>query len=258
MLKVRVIPTLLLRDSSLVKGKRFASDRPIGTLLQATRLHSRRDVDEMMIFDVSASSLSRGPDLSQIAHVTREVRVPLSVGGGINGCHGFEKVLMTGADKVVVNTSCYSNPTVVSEASSRFGSQCVVASVDARWEASDRQPTCMSHSGSIPEPVDFADHILNLEQMGAGELVVGSVTRDGMMTGYDLRLLELAASLVSIPIIISGGCGSYHDMLTAVVDFGASAVAAASIFQFTELTPLGAREFLAENGVPVRDSETAH
>jgi cyclase len=254
MLKTRIIPTLLLKEHTLVKDRKFSSERPIGTLLPAIRVFNSRDVDELTILDVAATRLGRGPDLKQIEHVASEVRVPLAIGGGVRTVADFEAVLHAGADKIVVNSAVFGSPSVVADAADRFGSQCVVVSVDVARDSTGRL-MCFSHCGTEPRDVTLAEHIRVVEALGAGELLVCSIERDGEMSGYDHEILDIAASVATIPVIASGGCGTYEHMFDALVSHGASAVAAGSMFQFTEQTPLGARSYLAGRGLHVRDSE---
>ena len=254
MLKTRVIPTLLLKEHTLVKDRKFVSERPIGTLLPAIRVYNSRDVDELVILDVAATRLGRGPDLQQIEHVASEVRVPLAIGGGVRSVADFEAILQAGADKIVVNSAVFDNPSVVAGAADRFGSQCVVVSIDVVRDASGVL-MCFSHCGTRNSNITLAEHIRTVEAHGAGELLICSIDRDGEMSGYDLEVLEIASSVATIPVIASGGCGTYEHMFEALVSHGASAVAAGSMFQFTEQTPLGARTYLAARGLHVRDSE---
>ncbi len=254
MLKTRVIPTLLLKEHTLVKDRKFASERPIGTLLPAIRVFNARDVDELAILDVAASRAGRGPDFQQIERAAAEVRVPLAIGGGVRTVADFEAALQAGADKVVVNSAVFDNPSLVAEAADRFGAQCVVVSVDVARDATGRL-MCFSHGGTELRDVTLQEHVRAVEARGAGELLVCSIESDGEMAGYDLEVLEVATSVATIPVIASGGCGSYEHMFEALNSYGASAVAAGSMFQFTEQTPLGARSYLAERGLHVRDCE---
>ncbi len=256
MLKTRVVPTLLLKEHTLVKDRRFASERPVGTLLPAVRVFNSRDVDELAILDVAATRLGRGPDLQQIQRVAAEIRVPLAIGGGVRTVHDFEAVLQAGADKIIVNSAVFENPGVIESAADRFGSQCVVVSVDVLRDGAGNLH-CVSHCGTVKRDVALAEHVRRVEGLGAGELLVCSVERDGEMSGYDSEMVEVATAAATIPVIAAGGCGTYDHMYDALAHRGASAVAAGSMFQFTEQTPLGARAFLADRGLVVRDCELA-
>jgi len=250
MLKVRVIPTLLWKDGSLVKGIGFDSWRRIGAAMPAIKVYNTRDVDELVLMDISATSEGRGPDLAEIDALARECFVPLTVGGGVVSVESVRDLLRAGADKVIINSAAYSTGDLITEAALRFGSQCVVAAIDAlRDEAG--QYMCCARNGTQRtgiEPIAWAQR---LEALGAGEILLTRIEFDGTLRGYDLDLMAQVASAVSIPVIAAGGAGSYADMLQAL-RAGASAVAAGSMFSFTEQTPREAKRFLAEHGIPVR------
>jgi cyclase len=251
MLKTRIIPTLLWKDHGLVKGVGFDSWRRVGTVLPSIKVYSTREVDELMLVDITATIEGRGPDCESVAELSAECFVPLTVGGGIRTIEDIRDLLRAGADKVSINSAAYAQPKLVREAAARFGSQCIVASIDAR-----RQPdgglVCVSHSGTHPQDRHPGEWARELERLGAGEIVVTSVERDGTMQGYDLELVGAVASAVRIPVIASGGAGNPAHLLEALRAGGASAVAAASMFHFTEQTPLEAKRFLAAHGIPVR------
>ena len=254
MLKVRVIPTLLWKDVGLVKGVRFDSWRRVGPVLPAIKVYNARDVDELILLDITASGDGRAPDHESVSDFADACSVPLTVGGGIRTVDHIAALLRAGADKIAVNTALYEAPDVVDQAASRFGSQCVVASIDVRCTGDGRH-TCLSRSGSRDtgrEPLDVAREAV---ERGAGEILLTSVDRDGTMTGYDLDLIEKAAAL-PVPVIASGGAGTFAHMVAAV-QRGASAVAAASMFHFTEQTPAEARAALRDAGIPVRQSLVA-
>ena len=251
MLKVRVIPTLLWKDVGLVKGVRFDSWRRVGPVLPAITVYNSRDVDELILVDITASSDGRAPDHESVSDFADACSVPLTVGGGIRTVAHIAALLRAGADKIAVNTALYETADVVDQAARQFGSQCVVASIDVR-RSGDGRHACLSRSGTRDtgrEPLDVAREVV---ERGAGEILLTSVDRDGTMTGYDLDLIEQVAS-VPVPVIASGGAGNFGHMVAAV-QRGASAVAAASMFHFTEQTPAGARAALRDAGIPVRQS----
>lgn len=253
MLKVRVMPTLLWKNFGLVKGEGFDSWRLIGTVMPAIKVFNRREVDELVLLDITASDEGRDPDYESVAEFAAECFVPLTVGGGIHNLEQIKQLLRAGADKVAINTAAYRNPTLITEIAQRFGAQCVVVSIDVKRHA-DGQYECFSLSGTHPErkePVSWAKEV---ERLGAGEILLTSIERDGMMQGYDLELIRQVSEAVSIPVIASGGAGGYEDFYRAFSEAGASAVAAASIFQFTEQTPLEAKQYLQAKGLPVRDA----
>ena len=251
MLKTRVIPTLLWKDFGLVKGVGFDSWRRVGTVLPAIKVYNTREVDELILVDITATAETREPDFESVAEFSAECFVPLTVGGGIRNIDDITRLLRAGADKVSINSAAFVNPELVREASARFGSQCIVASIDAR-RSEDGGQLCYSHSGTRPTERRPAEWARELEALGAGEVLITSIERDGTMQGYDLELIREVASAVRIPVIASGGAGNYQHMLEAIQQGHASAVAAASIFHFTQQTPLEAKQYLAEHGVAVR------
>lgn len=252
MLKVRVIPTLLWKGPGLVKGVSFDSWRRIGTLMPAIKVYNARDVDELILLDISATNEAHLPDLDAINELASECFVPLTVGGGVHSIDTVRELLRAGADKVAVNTAAYEHPRFIPDAARQFGSQCIVASVDVRRHADGRYE-CYSHSGTRPTGVEVVQHVKWLEDQGAGEILVTSIERDGAMQGYDLDLIRAVAGSVRIPVIASGGAGKPSDFVAAV-EAEASAVAAASIFHFTEHTPAEVKAHMAAHGIPVRSS----
>lgn len=255
MLKVRVIPTLLWKDFGLVKGVGFNSWRRVGSVLPAIKVYNSRDVDELILVDISATNDGRKPDGDSVADFSRECFVPFTVGGGIDNINQISTLLQSGADKVCINTAAYDRPALIKEGAERFGSQCIVVSIDVR-RCDDNKPICFSHSGKINtgrNPISWAKELVDL---GAGEILLTSIDLDGTMSGYDLNLIEDIVKAVNVPVIASGGAGTYKDMIDAVNGAGASAVAAASMFHFTEQTPAGAKRAMALAGINVRKNLT--
>ena len=251
MLKVRVIPTLLWKDVGLVKGVGFDSWRRIDTVLPAIKVYNMRDVDELILLDVSATLDQRDLDYEAIERYSSECFVPLAIGGGVYDLEQIRKLLLAGADKVVINSAAYQDPELITKASRRFGSQCIVAGVDAKRLA-EGEYECFSHSGKRPTGKEPKAWAMELEERGAGEVLITSIDRDGTMKGYDIELTRQVTGNVNIPVIASGGAGNYEDMFKALKVGMSSAVAAASIFHFTECTPREAKRFLSEKGIPVR------
>jgi cyclase len=252
MLKIRLIPTLLWKDFGLVKGVGFDSWRRVGPVLPAIKVYNSREVDELILVDIMASRLGNSPDDESLSDFADECFVPLTVGGGITNLSQIVSLLHAGADKISLNSVLFEYPDLVGKAANQFGVQCIVASIDV-YRSEDKL-TCLSHSGtrdSQREPVAWAKE---LADRGAGEILLTSINRDGTMQGYDLDLIERVASAVNIPVIASGGAGNYQHMVDAVKQAGASAIAAASIFHFTEQTPAGAKATMKEAGIPVRQS----
>jgi cyclase len=253
MLKVRVIPTLLWKDFGLVKGIGFDSWRRVGPVLPAVKVYNTRDVDELILVDITASQELNEPDSDSVGDFAQECFVPLTVGGGITHIQQIQKLLRSGADKICINSAAYANPALIEEAAKRFGAQCIVVSIDARQTAPG-QYECLSHSGTRATGRAVVDWARQMQDRGAGEILLTSVDRDGTMQGYDLELIANVVQAVSIPVIASGGAGNYDHMRQAVQQAGASAVAAASIFHFTEQTPAEAKKALAAAGIPVREN----
>lgn len=253
MLKTRIIPTLLWKSVGLVKGVGFNSWRRVGPVLPAIKVYNSRDVDELILVDITASQENEIPDIDSVKDFSVECSVPFTVGGGITSISQIVSLLHAGADKISINSAAYLDSKIIEISARQFGAQCIVSSIDVKKE-SDGRYQCYSHSGTKPtgkEPVQWAKELANL---GAGEILLTSIDRDGTMSGYDLELIHSVASNVDIPVIASGGAGSYKDMVEAIKIGGASAVAAASIFHFTELTPAGAKAALALEGIPVRNN----
>lgn len=250
MLKVRVIPTLLLKDVGLVKGVSFDSWRRVGTVMPAIKVYNTRQVDELILVDITATRDDRKPDLDLIQEASAECFVPFTVGGGIRTLDDIKQLLRSGADKVSINTAAFEDPDMINKSSRLFGVQCIVGSIDAKMERGDYH--CYSHSGTRDTGKNVVEWAKELEKRGAGEILITSIERDGTMKGYDLDLIRLVTNAVKIPVIASGGAGSYEDMYKAIHDAKATAVAAASIFHFTEQTPLEAKAYLSKRDIPVR------
>lgn len=250
MLKVRVIPTLLYRSVGLVKGVGFDSWRRVDTVLPAIKVYNMREVDELILLDLDATGEGREPDYESIREFSRECFVPFCVGGGVADTEHIRKLLRAGADKVSINSAAYGNISLVTEGARLFGSQCIVVSIDCKKIGGSYY--CFSHNGKRNTGYRLEEWVKTVADAGAGEILLTSVILDGTMKGYDLDLIGRVTQLVNIPVIASGGAGNYQHMYEAVVEGGASAVAAASIYHFTEQTPKEAKEYLKERGIPVR------
>lgn len=231
MLKTRIIPTLLCRGRELVKGQRFDPWRRVGNAMQACRVHNARGVDELCLLEVGGQMI----DLETVKQLASECFMPLAVGGGVKTLEDFGALIKNGADKVVLGQVAFDNPKLVSDASTKFGAQAVTVSL-AFGEG--------TRAAAAFKAKQF-------ERMGAGEILLQAVDRDGMMEGYDLELIEQVSATVSIPVIASCGCGTYEHMAEAL-RAGAHAVAAGAFFQFTDSTPQGSARYLAEHGFATR------
>lgn len=255
MLKVRVIPTLLWKNFGLVKGVGFDSWRRVGPVLPAIKVYNQREVDELVLMDIVAHEEGEEPDYDSINDYGSDCFVPLTFGGGIHSAEQVQHLLRAGADKVSLNTATYQMPELVTQIAKRHGSQCVVASLDVRpTEGKPGAWTCYSHAGSQDTGQDAVDWARRMEDAGAGDILLTSIPHDGTYQGYDLDLIAAVTEAISIPVIASGGAGSYQHMVDAVLQAKASAVAAASMFHFTEATPAEAKAALAAAGIPTRVS----
>lgn len=250
MLKTRVLPTLLYKDTTLVKGIGFDSWRRVGSLMQAVKVYNMREVDELIFVDITATNQGRKPSFQLVDDFADDCFMPLTVGGGINALSDVRSLLAAGADKIALNTAAVENPSIITEIADTFGSQCVVVSIDAKKDKGTHQ--VYTRSGTTPTGLDPVAVAKNAQSLGAGEILLTSIDYDGTMKGYDTELIRQVASSVSVPVIASGGAGSYEDMYRALDAGGASAVAAASIFHFTEQTPLQAKRYLKEKGINTR------
>jgi cyclase len=251
MLKARIIPTLLYKDLGLVKGVCFDSWRRVGGAMQAIKVYNLRQVDELVFVDITATRDGREPDYELIDELADECFMPLTVGGGVRTIAHVRRLLQVGADKVAINTAAVETPELIRDAADLFGSQCVVVSIDVRRHP-DGRVEVMTHSGTKGTGLDPVALAQQAEACGAGEILLTSVDRDGTMAGYDIPLVRSVADAVSIPVIGSGGAGSYDDLFQVLTEGHASAAAAASMYHFTEQTPLEAKRHLAERGVRVR------
>lgn len=250
MLKIRIIPTLLYKTVGLVKGVGFDSWRRVDTVLPAIKVYNMREVDELILLDIDATIQKKDPDYNSIADFSKECFVPFCVGGGIKNIDQIKKLLRSGADKVAINTSAYHNIDLIRQAATIFGSQCIVSSIDAR--KINGEYICFKECGSVSTGILLKEWVKKVEDAGAGEILITSIERDGTMLGYDLDMIKLVSDNVDIPVIASGGAGGYEDMYNAIKIGNASAVAAASIFHFTECTPKEAKLYLKDRGIPVR------
>lgn len=252
MLRIRVIPTVLLRNSVLVKSIQFSRYRPIGVPRQAVRVYSLREVDELVLLDIEARLLGRGPLFEVVADLADECLMPLAVGGGVRTLEDIQQLLKRGADKVVLNTEAFNRPEFIAEAAGEFGSQCVVVSIDAKRAEAGWRCEVYTHAGQRATGADPADWAAQVEARGAGEILLTSIDGDGTMQGYDIELIRSVADRVRIPVVASGGAGRPEDCVKAIAQGHASAVAVASLFHFTEVTPKHVKMHMAQAGLQVR------
>ncbi len=250
MLKTRIIPSLLLKDGRMVKSVQFADYRDVGHPVTTAKIYDAQRADELLFLDISASREDRKTFLDLVQTVAEECFMPLGVGGGITSVNEIRDLLKSGADKIVINTAAVENPELIQDAARRFGSSTIVVSIDVKKNPNGRDEVFI-RGASEPTGLDPVVWAKQVEDLGAGEILLTSVDREGTMAGYDLPLLAGVVSKVSIPVIAHGGAGKLSDFKDAI-SAGASAVSAASIFHFTDQSPIKARKYLFDQGVNVR------
>jgi cyclase len=240
-----------LKNLVLAKSVKFGWKRPIGIPRPAVRVFNAREVDELILLDIDAAADRRGPFLDTIADLAEECFMPLTVGGGLRSVEDVRAVLRRGADKVSMNTGPLERPELITEVAHAFGSQCAVVSIDAK-RLPDGGYEVFAHGGQGSTGQDPVAWARRAEELGAGEVLLTSIDRDGTMEGYDLELVRLVADAVSIPVIACGGAGTEQHFVDAVVQGHAAAVAASSIFQYTEVTPQTGKAAMRQAGLNVR------
>ena len=247
----RVIPCLDIADGRVVKGINFVNLRDAGDPVEVARRYDEQGADELTFLDIKASVENRGLLYDMIEAVASQVFIPLTVGGGVNAVEDVRALLNAGADKVSINTAGVKNPDLFGEASARFGAQCIVAAIDAKKCAVDQWQVVI-HGGRTPTGIDVIEWAEEVVGLGAGEILLTSMDRDGARTGFDLRLVRAVADAVDVPIIASGGVGTLQDLVDGIRIGGADAVLAASIFHYGEFTIAQAKAVMAGAGLEMR------
>ena len=252
MLKTRIVPILTLFDGRMVKTRRFGPYRDVGDPVKAPMVYDAQLADELVYVDMRASAEGRGVDelARRIDRVAGECFMPLTAGGGIATLDDIHTLLNAGADKVTINSAALGRPSLIAEAAERFGNQCIVISIDVRRV--ECLPRVFSHSGTRATGLDPVEWARRVESLGAGEILLTSIDRDGTMEGYDEDLVTSVTRAVSVPVIAAGGAGKLIDLVSVVTDAGADAAAAASLFHFTDQSPIKAKAFMRRHDVVVR------
>ena len=254
MLTKRIIPCLDVKDGRVVKGTSFVQLRDAGDPVELADFYYREGADELVFLDITATSEGRDTMASVVERIAEKVFMPLTVGGGLRNIQDIRKMLVAGADKVSINSAAVLNPELISKGADKFGSQCIVAAVDAkrvpgssplRWEV-------YISGGQKPTGLDAVEWARRVVELGSGEILLTSMDADGHRTGYDLELTRAISEAVSVPVIASGGAGCPEDLYQALVSGKADAVLAASIFHYARYSIRETKEYLANKGIPVR------
>ena len=252
MLKTRIIPCLDVKDGRVVKGTNFINLRDAGDPVEIAKIYNDKGADELCFLDISASQENRNTTYEIVKKTAEQCFMPLTVGGGVRQDAEVEKLLNHGADKVSFNSAAVSEPHLISLAANKFGSQCIVVAIDAKFSLSMNDWEVFTHGGTRATGIKVTEFATTMEENGAGEILLTSMDKDGVKDGYDIKLLKAITQSVGIPVIASGGAGKVEHFLEAVRSGGASALLAASVFHFNEISISEVKEFLNKSNVPMR------
>lgn len=252
MLAKRIIPCLDVHEGRVVKGTNFIHLRDAGDPVELAAYYDQEGADELVFLDISASSEGRETMIDVVRRTAEEVFIPFTIGGGLRSSEDIRRMLRAGADKVSLNTAALQNPQLIEEGAFAFGSQCIVVAIDAR-STSPGKWEVYSHGGRTPTGMDALDWAEKAERLGAGEILLTSMDRDGTKAGYDLELTRAVSRAVSLPVIASGGVGNLEHLAEGLTAGEADAVLAASIFHYREYSIAEAKRYLRERGIPMRD-----
>jgi len=251
MLKKRLIPVLLLKEGRMVKTIKFDKLREVGFPVTTAKVYDAQGADELIFLDIEASSKNRDITMDVIKNVAEHCFMPLTVGGGIRTLEDIRKLLSAGADKVSINTAAVENPDFIKQACNKFGDQCIIVSIDVKKNDEGKYEV-FTHGGKNATGLDPIGWAKKAESLNAGEILITSIDKEGTMDGYDLDLVKEVVNAVSIPVIAHGGVGTLKHLAEGILDADASAVAAASIFHFTDQSPIKARRYMKGANIDVR------
>jgi len=251
MLKKRIIPCLDIKNGRVVKGVKFKNLKDAGDPVEQAIFYSNSGADELCFLDINASFENRNIILKKVSETAKNCFIPITVGGGVKNVSNVQDLLLAGADKVSINTAAVLDPSLIRKCSKRFGSQCIVIAIDAKKKINNKWEV-FTHGGRKNSGIDVLQYALLAEKLGAGEILLTSIDRDGTKIGYDLELLRIITRSVSIPVIASGGVGNLEHLYQGLSLGGASAVLAASIFHYGNYSVYQAKKFLKKKCIPVR------
>lgn len=249
----RIIPCLDVAGGRVVKGVQFVELRDAGDPVEIAEAYNSQGADELAFLDITATNDGRDTMVDLVRRTAERIFMPLTVGGGIRTVEDIRRLLNAGADKVSINSAAVTNPDFVREAAEKFGSQCTVVAIDARQVPGENRWEIYTHGGKKPTGLDAVEWAVKMEQLGAGEILLTSMDRDGTKDGYDLKLTRTVVDAVSVPVIASGGVGNLEHLYQGFAVAGASACLAASIFHFRQHTIAEARQYLKERGIQVKE-----
>lgn len=249
MLKKRIIPLMLLKDNRLVKGQCFSSYRDVGDPVKSAMVYSDQDADELVLLNLDgASGLDRL--LRILPKLTENVFMPLSLGGGISSFEHAARLIECGADKVVINSALYQDHSLIEKISKRYGVQAMVASIDVKCV--DGEYILYRSNGTIKESISLKEHVQQCIDRGAGEIIIQNIDKDGSMMGFDTQLATLVHAMSAVPVVLASGCGDYSHICDAFSQSDVSAVACGSLFNFSDSSPIRAKSYLSNYGVPYK------
>ncbi len=251
MLAKRIIPCLDVHNGRVVKGVNFENLREAGDPVELAAFYDQEGADELVFLDISASFEGRKTMVDVVRNTAKEVFIPFAVGGGIGSIDDIRNILKAGADKVSINSAAVREPGIISEGARKFGSQCIVVAIDARMTGKGQWEVYVN-GGKVPTGIDALEWAKKAEKLGAGEILLTSMDKDGTKDGYDIELTSAVSEIVGIPVIASGGAGNLYHLYEAIEKGKADAVLCASIFHYREYTIREAKEYLADRGVPIR------
>lgn len=251
----RIIPCLDVNKGRVVKGINFVNLKDAGDPVEVAKLYDSQNADELVFLDITATTEGRGTMLDVVSRVAEQIFIPLTVGGGISTLDDFRNILMLGGDKVSINSAAVRSPRLIADAASKFGSQCVVVAIDAKLRLDNGGWDVFINGGQVNTRKDVINWAQEVEKFGAGEILLTSMDADGTKLGYDVKLTKAVSQSVNIPVIASGGAGTLEHFKDVIIEGGADAVLAASLFHFGEISIPELKKYLEQQGIPVRKKD---